>query len=313
MTFIAMELTGYFWRFMLHFTLRYCSFCVWTCIGGVFMVFETLFRQQQDRVLSVPVEKIKPNPNQPRVVFDQVQLEGLAQSIRESGILQPLSLRKLKDGTYQLVAGERRLRAAKLLGMSEVPAIVISADDRQAAILALLENIQREDLDFFEQAEGLSRLTEYWSFTQEETALKLGMAQSTLANKIRLLRLTKDEREQIRKAGLTERHARALLRLENQEDRQQVLKRIIKNKLNVSETDKLITKILNDKHKSKGHTTAIIKDVRIFINTLNKAVKTMERMGINVKTLSTENEDFLEYIVRIPKDSLSQQKLASIK
>lgn len=281
--------------------------------GGVFMVFESLFRQQQDKVLSVPVERIKPNPNQPRVVFDQAQLEGLAQSIRESGILQPLSLRKYKDGTYQLVAGERRLRAAKLLGMSEVPAIVISADDRQAAILALLENIQRKDLDFFEEAEGLSRLTEHWSFTQEETASKLGMAQSTLANKIRLLRLTREEREQIRRAGLAERHARALLRLECQEDRQQVLMRIIKNKLNVSETDKLITKILNDKQISKRHTTAIIKDMRIFVNTLNKAVKTMERMGVNVKTLSTENEDYLEYIIRIPKESLSHEKLVSIK
>lgn len=277
------------------------------------MVLDLLFRQHQDKVLSVPVEKIRPNPSQPRVVFDQTQLECLAQSIRESGILQPLALRKLKDGTFQLVAGERRLRAAKLLGMTEVPAIVVSADDRQAAILSLLENIQREDLDFFEEAEGLSKLAELWSFTQEETALKLGMAQSTLANKLRLLKLTKEEREQIRNAGLTERHARALLRLDSFEDRQQALKRIIRNKLNVSETDKLIDRIINEKQKPKRHTTGVLKDVRIFVNTLNKAVKTLESMGINVKTLSNENDDFLEYIVRIPKDVLPCEKLASYK
>ena len=274
-------------------------------------MFESLFRQlQKGKVLSVPIDKISPNPFQSRVVFEQSGLDGLAQSIRESGILQPLSLRRLNNGSLQLIAGERRLRAAKQLGLRHVPGIIVSANERQAAVLAILENLQRQDLDFFEEAEGIDYLIEIWNFTQEETASKLGMAQSTLANKLRLLRLSKNERQRIRSAGLTERHARALLRLDRGAERMLALDKIIELKLNVAETDQLVSQLLSGIRKPHRQTTVIIKDVRIFLNTLNHAIKTMQLSGIDVTSLSVESDDYFEYIVRIPKEKSSPERLA---
>lgn len=274
-------------------------------------MFESLIKQfQKGKVLSVPVDKIAPNPYQSRVFFDKQALEGLAQSIYESGILQPLSLRRLRDGTFQLIAGERRLRAAKMIGLSRVPAIIVSADDRKAAVLSVLENLQRQDLDFFEEAEGLAYLTRLWGYTQHEAASKLGMTQSTLANKLRLLRLGKHERERIRKHGLTERHARALLQLNSERQRSLALDVVIEQKLNVAQTEKLIDKIKNDTYRPHKQTTYVIKDIRIFENTLKRAVRIMKKSGIDVTSLSTEYKDYFEYIVRIPKEQASPERLA---
>ena len=166
------------------------------------------------RVVFLPFSAISPNPNQPRTVFSQQTLEELAQSIRRHGILQPLSVRRIEGG-YQLVAGERRLRAAKLAGLTEVPCLVMRMNDRESGMVALIENLQRQDLDFIEEAKGISLLMERYGLTQEQAAQALGKSQSGIANKLRLLKHSQQVLTVIRREGLTERHARALLKLPN--------------------------------------------------------------------------------------------------
>ena len=165
-----------------------------------------------NKVLSIHIDQILPNPYQPRKLFDEEELSGLSESIRSNGILQPLSVRRTTCGNYEIIAGERRFRACKQAGLEHVPCIVMDVDEQKSAILAILENIQRHDLSFFEQAEGIMRLIEEWGVTQEEAALRLGKAQSTIANKLRLLKIPPYLRHKILENGLTERHARALLK-----------------------------------------------------------------------------------------------------
>lgn len=255
----------------------------------------------RSRVLLVPVEQIAPNPEQPRHTFDEESLDSLAQSIKHNGILQPLTVRELGDGAYELVAGERRLRAAILAGYNQVPCIPVSLDEKQSAVMGLLENLQREDLNFFDEAAGIARLIEFCGLTQEEVAIKLGKSQPTIANKLRLLKLDAAQREQILKAGLTERHARALLKLEPK-DRDSVIAEIVAKKLNVSETEALIEAMLlpaEEVHTRRS--LSVIKDVRIFFNTINNAVELMKRSGIDAVSEKNESDEYYEYIVRIPK------------
>lgn len=259
--------------------------------------------KQVNHVLMVPIEKVFPNPQQPRHRFDGEALLSLAQSIRQNGILQPLTVRMGKKGEYELIAGERRLRAAIMAGFSHVPCITVDLDDRQAAIMALIENLQREDLDFFEEAEGMEKLLETCGLTQDELAQRLGKNQSTVANKLRLLRLSGDDREQIVSANLTERHARALLRLDERR-RSQALQVIIKRQLNVLDTDRLVdTLAAPRKPRQQRKTKTVIKDVRIFVNTIANAIDVMKKSGIDAVTRKSENEDFIEYVVKIPKQS----------
>ena len=181
--------------------------------------------KQVNKVVEVRAEDILPNPNQPRTDFSDKDIAALSESITQNGILQPLSVRKNGD-VYELIAGERRLRAAKMCGLVSVPCIVYDMTDRSSAILALVENIQRQDLSFFDEAAAIEKLISYYGMTQEEAAAKLGKAQSTIANKLRLLRLTPDERALINKYGLTERHSRALLKLASPEDRIIILEKV---------------------------------------------------------------------------------------
>lgn len=255
------------------------------------------------QILLIPQQDIFPNPNQPRRRFDCDELEGLAESIRQNGILQPINVRKVLDGKYELIAGERRLRAARMVGLSRIPCILMEATDEKSALYAILENLQRQDLSFFEEAAAIERLMTEYNLSQEDAAKKLGKAQSTLSNKLRLLKLSEEIRSEITKAGLTERHARALLRLNNEAQLKRALSIIVERRLNVSETDRLVTQMLERGIKSKKQPLKVFKDVRIFVNTLNHAVDTMRRAGIEADSAKSETEEYIEYVVRIPKSN----------
>ena len=268
--------------------------------------------KQVQRVVLIETSLLIPNKSQPRVTFSDEELSSLADSIRENGILQPINVRKC-GVNYELVSGERRLRAAKLCGLESVPCIIIDVDDEKSAVLALIENIQRRDLSYFEEAVAIEKLISYYGLTQEEAAQRLGKTQSTIANKLRLLRLTYEEQELIISAGLTERHARALLRIEDEGKRREVLSKVIALNLNTQQTDNLVGEVLNDcpKHiKSMGSSKAVIKDVRIFVNTINKAVDTMRLAGIDAKAVKSENNNYIEYTIKIPKKTASDNKSA---
>lgn len=249
------------------------------------------------KILLLPVDAIQPSPFQARTNFDEAELAGLAQSIRENGLLQPISVRKIADG-YELVAGERRLRACKLAKMTRVPAIVCDFSDHRTAAMGLLENLQRADLNPFEQAQGLRDIMVLWDCTQAEAAKRLGIAQPTLANKLRLLQLTKDQRQFVLDNDLTERHARAVLRLpENR--RSEALIMIAKRKMNARATDLYIDQLLNESAQGKHH-LSMIKDVRIFMNTIDHAIRLMTDNGVPATSHREERDGYIEYTVRIP-------------
>lgn len=265
--------------------------------------------QDKRRVQEIPLNKIRPNPSQPRRTFSQRELQELSDSIRANGLLQPLTVRRVPGG-YELIAGERRLRACFLAGMRFASCIVVDCDEQQSAVYAILENLQRQDLQVFEEAEGIRRLIEEWGVTQEEAAARLGKSQSAIANKLRLLRLTQQEREIISEARLTERHARALLKVDEEKQRMRILHMVVDGGLNVKQTEELIDaeiqKETQDKPKSKR--TFVIKDVRLFLNTIKHAVETMRLSGINAVTQSRETDEFIECVVRIPKAQADSRK-----
>lgn len=264
-----------------------------------------IFSKTKDerKVLDIPIICIRPNKTQPRKNFDEEELMSLAQSISQSGILQPLTVRKLNENEYELIAGERRLRASILAGLKSVPCVLYKCSDMDSAIFALIENLQRSDLNMFEEARGISRLIRKYNITQEEAAIKLGKKQSTIANKLRLLKLSLEEQDWISQAGFSERHARALLRINEEELRKKLLSRIISESMNASETEKLVTDTLlsNTLPDKKQERKYIVKDLRIFVNTINKAVDTMRLSGINAIAKRVDSEEFIEYTVKIPK------------
>ena len=249
----------------------------------------------------LPHEIILPNPHQPRVRFDYNELEGLAVSIRTNGILQPINVRKDSGGSYELISGERRLRAARMVGMSKIPCIVMDVSDEQSALFAIIENVQRQNLDFFEEAVAIERLMTEHGLTQEEISKKLGKAQSTLSNKLRLLRLPETLRDKISCAGLTERHARALLVLPDNITRGRVLDIIIERHLTVSESERLINDVQRRKKSKNRPQMRAYKDMRIFLNTLNHAVDAIRKAGIEADTAKSETDEYFEYVIRISK------------
>lgn len=210
----------------------------------------------------IPVQHIVPNPNQPRHQWKEEELESLSQSIRTSGVLQPITVRRLENGWYELIAGERRLRASKKAGLTEIPALVLLCTAEESAVYALIENIQRQDLGFFEEAEAFLQISRQQKVTQEELAHRLGKSQAYVANKLRLLKLEKEERTVIQDAHLTERHARALLRIEDSDERKKVLHTIVQKQLTVRETEELVERALAPK-KAKQKTRGIVKDVHL--------------------------------------------------
>lgn len=260
--------------------------------------------KSESRITEIPTIKIRPNKTQPRKIFEEDKLRDLAKSIEENGILQPLTVRKVSQSEYEIIAGERRLRAAVLAGLIKVPCIIIKCNDKQSAMLALLENLQRCDLGFFEEARGISKLIRRYGITQEEAAQKLGKSQSSIANKLRLLNLSYEEQDWIVQAGLSERHARALLRIYDQELRREALSKIIAENLNVAKSEELIDNLLFNSgsyDRKKGSQKILIRDIRIFVNTINKAVTTMKQAGIKAVCNHKDRGDYIEYTVKIPK------------
>lgn len=254
-----------------------------------------------NKVIQVDVDRIAPNPYQPRRDFDG--LEELAQSIRQNGILQPLTIRKENgNDDFELVAGERRLRAAKLAGLTSVPCILVEMTGRNSAVMALIENIQRQQLSVFDEAEAIAKLIDYYGMTQEDAALKLGRSQSTIANKLRLLKLSQAVREKIYEYDLTERHARAMLKLDSEEKQLEAAEIIHNRGLNVTASEKLIENMLEKQRETASlkKRSVVFKDVRLFVNTINKAIEMMKAAGINADSKKIQDDDFIEYIVRIP-------------
>lgn len=256
-----------------------------------------------NKVIEIEIDKIEANPYQPRTVFGD-DINELAESIKLNGLLQPLTV-KNEGEKYILIAGERRLRALKALGYAAAPCIVLDVTDRNSAVLALVENIQRKDLHFFDEAEALSKLLDFYGMTQEDAAIRLGKTQSTIANKLRLLKLSDNIRSKIRCCGLTERHARALLKLQNEELQLEVVENVCTKRLNVEQTERLVTAIIDreNERESIRRRSGAFKDIRLFVNTINKAVEMMKAAGINADSQKIKENGYIEYIVRIPTEN----------
>lgn len=272
-----------------------------------------LMPRGDNKIIEVPTIKIRPNKTQPRRLFEESELRNLAQSISQNGILQPLSVRRLKTGEFELIAGERRLRASVMAGLTKVPCIEIKCSDKESAVLALLENLQRKDLGMFEEAKGINRLIRRYGLTQEQAAKQLGKKQSTIANKLRLLKLSFEEQDWICQAGLSERHARALLKIEDGELRKEALSRMISENLNSAQAEEMIARLLNQNSvpaPKSGRQTIVVKDVRIFLNTINKAVDTMRLAGIDAISKKQDSGEYIEYTIKIPKQQSQKTRTA---
>ena len=254
------------------------------------------------RVLYLPTDALHPNPHQPRRDFDEGALRELSESIRRYGILQPLTVRRTENG-YELIAGERRLRAAKLAGLREVPCLLARSSEEESALLALIENLQRRDLHYLEEAAAIAQLIAAYGLSQEQAAEKLGKSQSAIANKLRLLRLSPACTRLLRENGLSERHARALLRLTDEEDRVKALGTIAARGYNVAQSESYIEQFLKVKRKTPPPRlpTYIIKDVRIFLNTIRRSVDVMQRAGVKADVQREDTEDGILLTIRIPK------------
>lgn len=258
----------------------------------------------RQHIVKMDIDAIKPNPAQPRRFFAEAELQELANSIRQNGLLQPVVVRRAADGGYELVAGERRLRACKRTGMRQIPVLIANCSEADSAVYALMENLQREDLNMFEEAEALKRLMQTLQLTQEQLAVRLGRAQSTVANKLRLLRLPEDLRQMMLDHALSERHARALLRLPNEAAQRRALQRIVRQKLNVSQSEKLISAMLTPQPThARRHSLPVLKDTRIIGNTIEHAVKTLQGSGVQAESFQSETEAYVEWVVRIPKQA----------
>ena len=268
-------------------------------------------RAGRSSVLWVEPERIRSGAMQPRTQFPETEMQELAQSVGEFGVLNPLTVRR-RGGAFELIAGERRLRAARLAGLREVPCIVLEVDLEQASLIALVENLQRKDLDFVEQARGIAQLIRMFGLRQEECARRLGKSQSAIANKLRLLRLPEDVLMGLRNANLTERHGRALLRLETPELQRAALAQFIAQDMNVAAAEAFVEDMLKenepgpDAQESEKQRTFILKDVRVFLNSLTRNLALMKQGGIDADMEQRETEDALILTISIPKTRTEQ-------
>lgn len=262
-----------------------------------------IFKREKEkiRVVNIDLDLICPNPNQPRKNFDSLGLEELAESIKENGVLQPISVRRLSAG-YEIVAGERRWRASRMAGLAKIPAIIVEATPRKSALIALLENLQREDLSFFEIAEGYRRLIHDQGLTQEELARRLGKSQSTVANKLRLLRFSPEIQRLITDYSLTERHARALLHLSTAGEQQAAAKTIFEQQLNVKQAEDLVKDMLQ-KNGTKNRKLKIsaYADMRMFTNTIKHAIDIMRENGVQADMRENSFDWGTEYVIKVKK------------
>ena len=256
-------------------------------------------RTTRRQVLDLPVGDIRPNPHQPRQEFRPEELAELALSISQVGVLQPLSVRRTEAG-WELIAGERRLRAAELAGLPCVPCLPVEADDDSSALLALVENLQRKDLDVWEEAAALRRLIDRHHLSQEEAARRVGKSQSAVANKLRLLKLPQNVIDSLRAHHLSERHARALLRLEDPEEQWAVLEHILKRRLNVAQTEAYIDRLKSESPR-KAAPVYRIRDVRLFLNTVKRSLAVMQSAGVDARCGREETDSEITLTIHIPK------------
>lgn len=260
-------------------------------------------RKTRDRagvLLMLPPERIRPNPAQPRRSFDRAGLEELAESISRHGLLQPVTVRRQGE-VYELIAGERRLRAARLAGLAEIPCLLLDLDGEQSSLAALVENLQRRDLDCWEEAEGIARLMRSWGLTQEQVAARLGKSPSAVANKLRLLKHSPAVREALREHGLSERHARALLRLPEEAQRLEAVEAIVKGDLTVARTEALVERMLREQPKPKPARKLLVKDLRLFLNSVDRHLETLRQAGIPAAAEREETEEELVLTIRLGK------------
>lgn len=250
------------------------------------------------RIHMIPIERIVPNPRQPRRLFDPTALQELAVSIQQHGILQPLSVQK-EGNAYTLVAGERRLRAAEMAGLHHVPCLLVRLTPEDSAVLALVENIQRCDLHYLEEAAAIARLLSRHGLSQDEVARRLGRSQSAVANKLRLLRLSPACVELLHTYQLTERHARAVLRLEEDVQRQEALRTIGQRGLTVAQAESYIEGLLTQKQRHRP--VWILKDVRLFLNSVNRGMETIRQAGVDAVMERQDSEEDITLTIRIPK------------
>ena len=247
------------------------------------------------RVIFLPARAIRPNPAQPRKVFREEALTELAESIRHHGILQPLSVRRNGIG-YELIAGERRLRAAQMAGLTEIPCIVMNMDEKESSLAAMIENLQRQDLDFIEEAAGMARLMDQWNMSQEQAARVLGKSQSAVANKLRLLRHEPSVLEALRRHNLTERHARALLKLTGEAQKLSAIAVIARLGMSVARTEKYIEELLAGKASQAGKI-----NVGAFLNNLHQALQKIQSSGIPAVSERKETDSQIVLTITIPK------------
>ncbi|MDD4124424.1 MAG: ParB/RepB/Spo0J family partition protein [Eubacteriales bacterium] len=276
--------------------------------------------RKKEKIVYIPVSEILPNPNQPRSYFDDDSLNSLAESIKRFGIIQPLTVKRrdfvpkmningqfVTGPSYEIIAGERRWRAAKKIGQSAVPCLITDCDPENMAYLAFSENVFREDLTFFDIASSLQDMLIMTHKTQTELAEKLAISQSAIANKLRLLRLSPADREEILKGKLTEKHARALIRLEDEDKRREFLRKAVMMQWSAQETDKKINAFLNSpearntKAKFRGKKIGILSDIGIFINSIDNAVRMVRDVGVNVERKEVDMGDSIEIIIKVPK------------
>lgn len=274
-----------------------------------------------ENVVHIPLDRLRCSPFQPRKVFQTISLNELSDSIREFGVLQPILVRDMGDGYYEIISGERRYRASLIAGKTDIPAIILSINDNEAAIHALVENIQREDLDYMELAEAYNRLIVEHGMTQEEVARRVGKSQSAIANKVRLLRLSPAVIKTLSEHGLTERHARALLRLPNEQLQLKVLKIVTDRAFSVAETELLITRTLEAaKNEGKkqdscfiGRNASVVSEkhpgvkdalneIDTFISGIKRSMTVFKQLGINAKTAQFDRDSYFEIVVRLPKE-----------
>ncbi|NMD42461.1 MAG: nucleoid occlusion protein [Firmicutes bacterium] len=260
----------------------------------------------KDKVIQVRIDELQPNPYQPRQVISEEKIEELRQSIRTYGLLHPIIVRR-SGRVYQIVAGERRMLACRGLHWETIPAIEKEVTDSAMAAMALIENLQRENLSYLDEAEGYARLIRSFNLTQEVLAQRLGKSQSTIANKMRLLRLPEEVKDLLGKEQLTERHARALLKLVSAEQQIAMISEIVRDNLTVSDTEKKITRLIEKDKQKKGapKRKGMVRDVRIFLNTIRQAVKIIEKSGLDPRVEEKVEKEYVEVTIRFQRKGVS--------
>ncbi len=262
--------------------------------------------QKDLKIEHVAIDRVIPNPYQPRKVFSDAALQELADSILEHGLMQPITVRMIGN-SYELIAGERRLKASKLAGLETIPAVIVEVTTKDSAVLALIENLQRENLNFLEESQAYHKIMQDYGYTQQELAATLGKNQSTVANKLRVLKLSPMVQKLLIENNLTERHARALLKLPNEEYQLMALEKVIKQELNVKRTEQIIEQMLVDvtkedmiKHKANQKVKSYIRDMRLVTNTITEAVNLIQKAGVDAKYTMKEHADSYEIRIKIP-------------